>query len=516
MPREGPGLRLGGETLPDESEPEPGLVHIAIAPGLLDEVLDPGSVASSERTAAVSFRSIEAALDDPSAPDRFEQLVDNLRTNELMGFLDPLVAKVGAAGFPRAAVRDLALRLATRSGDRNAVKVGIALLALGAKEEDRDVLLTLGRHEEFTSYVGVTLTAALDDPENSLWELAKVVELWGRVSIVRELASTTDPEIKAWILREGSQGIFIIRELAYIAATTGELLAQLRAEKIDEELCRCAGATLSALIEGRQYRYSLDIDDYSGGPEAIRLFVSHASRQKERLGSFEAIAMIVDFLELRDCLYHPCATDRHPYLRPPVGWTVDERTRTATFARWVLQRPAWLRLAENALRSPHPWDFAMGEKAARWLGRDTMPQMLDRLRHAPGDEGVWLTAVRIADEKQWQQLLDVATERVLRDEGPDDRAPPWWIAIIQDIERFPGTGWLLFRAALKSPIASNRQLGLNGIETFKAEDWPQGADALVRRVARSDPDDDLRRWATEMLAERASGLSRLAPQTPNA
>jgi hypothetical protein len=45
-----------------------------------------------------------------------------------------------------------------RSDDRTPVKVGIGLLELCATIEDREILLSLGRYEELTHYVGVALT----------------------------------------------------------------------------------------------------------------------------------------------------------------------------------------------------------------------------------------------------------------------------------------------------------------------------------------------------------------------
>src|SRR4249919_834187 len=260
IPEDGPGLLPGGQRLPDDPEPDPSEeVTVTLAPGLRDEILEQGTVIANEQAAATSFRLIEDVLRHPSATGPHEALIEDLRGKGNLGFLDPLLSHVYHAGFRRQEIRDLALGLATRSRDRTPVKVGIVLLGLCATIEDRDILLSLGRHEEFTHYVGVALANAFEDAEPLLWELAKVVESWGRINLVRQLASTRSPEIKAWILREGSGGFPAGMELAYIAATAGELAAALSAQEIDDVVYKAAGRILLILIAARPFGTQQDI-----------------------------------------------------------------------------------------------------------------------------------------------------------------------------------------------------------------------------------------------------------------
>lgn len=201
IPEDGPGLLPGGDRLPDEPEPDPDEeVTVVWAPGLIDEIHEQGTAVTNEQAAAATLLLIDDVIRQPTTADPYEALIEDLSGKEHLGFLDPLVNRVYHAGFRREEIRDLALSLATRSTDRTAVKVGIALLGLCATIEDRDCLLALGRHEEFTHYVGATVTNAFGDVEPLLWELAKVVQWWGRINLVRQLASTRSPEIKAWIL----------------------------------------------------------------------------------------------------------------------------------------------------------------------------------------------------------------------------------------------------------------------------------------------------------------------------
>jgi hypothetical protein len=505
IPEDGPGLLPGGERLPDDPEPDPN-GEVTMAPGLMDEILEQGTVVANEQAAAASFRLIQDVLRHPSAPRPYEALVEDLRGKENLGFLDPLLSRVSHARLPRGEIRDLALSLATRSSDRTPVKVGITLLGLCATIEDRDILLSLGRHEEFTHYAGVALTNAFEDAEPLLWELAKVVESWGRVNLVRQLASTRSPEIKAWILKEGSEGFPAQFMLAYIAATSGELASALRAQEIDDVVCMAAGRILMNLIAARTNATLKNIDDYPDGPEAIRRYLAHAARKQETLEGFAPLTLIVDYLELRSG-EEPSVLggtehrrNRRPLLK---GWTKKERERSATYARWILQRSAWRELIQDGLRSEDVRTFHLAEHAARWLGDDTFPVILDRIRRSPADDTVWTEATRRAqDIGQWNEVLQAATERLSHHDTHEVRMFPWWMLMIsQEMQRFPGMGWPLVRTALECPLVIERRFGLRGLSWFLEDGWrwPTEADDVLDLMARSDPDQRTRGWATDLL-----------------
>jgi hypothetical protein len=441
IPEDGPGLLPGGTRLPDDPEPDPsGEVIIGFAPGLVDEILEQGTEVANEQAAGASFRLIQDVLRYPSATGPYEALIEDLCGKENLGFLDPLVSQVYHAGFGRQEIRDLALGLATRSSDRTPVKVGIVLLGLCATIEDREILLSLGRHEEFTHYVGVALTNAFEDAEPLLWELAKVVESWGRINLVRQLASTRSPEIKAWILREGFKGL-IGMELAYVAATSGELAAALRAEEIDDAVYMAAGRSLMNLIAARPFKRQ-DIDDYADGPVAIRRYLARAARKHATLEGFAPLTLIVDYLELQDGEELSAKwTKDWPTRRPlPRGWSDNEREGSASYARWILQRSAWRELIEDGLRSEDGRTFHLAERAARWLGDDTFPVILDRIRRSPSDDTAWSEATTLArDIVRWNEVLQAAMERLSRHDTPETRMfPQWMLMITQEMQRFPG------------------------------------------------------------------------------
>jgi hypothetical protein len=215
-----------------------------------------------------------------------------------LGFLEPFVRQVSASGLPRRKVRSVALRLVTESSNRLPVKVGIALLGICARRQDEAMLLTIGRHPEFTDYAGMAITNAFGPRDDVLWELAKVTTGWGRISLVQQLASTQQPAIKAWILRETGRDHLLRMQACLVAAETGDLREELSADAIEDELAVAAGAILQTLIENRPYKARDTIDDYVDGRAAIGLFLSHLQHRPEDLQLIQPLLTIIDYLEL--------------------------------------------------------------------------------------------------------------------------------------------------------------------------------------------------------------------------
>lgn len=507
LPTEGPGLSPGGELLPDDPEGEEAFVRVA--PGLRDRILDPGTELSAEQTASSLIRPFVEAAAASATGEPYVRLYRELVAVEQLGFLEPFVRRVFESRLPRRNVRSVALRLVLESTDRLPVKVGIALFGICARRQDQPILVTIGRHPEFTDYAGMAITNAFGSRDDVLWELAKVTEFWGRVALVQQLASTERPEIKAWILREAGRDHVVLRAACRVVAEAGELRKELEADQIDDEVCVAAGAILQTLIEDRPYETRDSIDDYADASAAIRLYLGHLTRRPERLESMQPLMTILDYLELRGgvawSIYPECreVLARRVAGRPLVGWTDDERARAATRARWVLSRPGWRRAIEDGLRSSDGWIFYLAVRAATRLGDDVSPVLLERLRRDPfTDDITWEDAARTADEAGFDDLLSIALMRLAEHRPYESwRFPPWLLSILEGLERFPGKGWPLFREGLISSEMMERRFGINGLWTFGARPWPDEAIGLVLDLARSDPDEDNREMAAELLED---------------
>ncbi len=258
------GLSAGGDELPDEAEVF-GEGGVRWAAGAMDGVFGHHAGGGDQRAAAEKiFGLLEAVLERPTT-ERVSELYEALGEGSSIESVDPLLRLiVDDGGIDADRLHDLAVWLATGAADREPVKVALALLGILQGYDDREPILTLARHEELTLYASVAITNQEEDPERTLWQIARNVDGWGRIQTVERLAETTDPEIKAWLLRQGYENSIMYEYLAYTCATAGDLHGALAADEIDEALLIGAGDIIKTLIDG-QGGPAAGIDDYEHG-----------------------------------------------------------------------------------------------------------------------------------------------------------------------------------------------------------------------------------------------------------
>lgn len=237
-----------GQTLPDEPDDN----RLRWIPGGLDGAFGHhGNPGGARDQARLIHRALGVVLDNAS-DRKLETFYDQLLAGSALECVDPLIERVLDTGdLDPERLEALALWLATLAPDREPVKIAIALLGLVPGSDHIELLMTLGRHEELTLYAAVALgNAAGEDAERHLFELARAVDGWGRIQIVERLAETDDPEIKAWMLRDGYRNDVMFEYLAYTCAVAGELCGALEADSIDPALLDGAGDIIAALIAG--------------------------------------------------------------------------------------------------------------------------------------------------------------------------------------------------------------------------------------------------------------------------
>lgn len=212
-------------TLPDEAPREPS--KIAWIAGAFDGVA--GHHAGERAEMWIGHNNFaEAIAAAAAAPERpqLEALYTLATSDDVLSFIDPAIKALFELRPLKADVARIGTWLATCSPDRAPVKVGIAIVGIvGAS--DPSLLHELGAHEEFTLFSVVAFCNSGRNPEPDLFAMAKRVKGWGRIHCVERLRDTTDPEIARWILLEGFRNRIMYEYLAYIAATTGDMLGAL-------------------------------------------------------------------------------------------------------------------------------------------------------------------------------------------------------------------------------------------------------------------------------------------------
>ncbi|WP_156893670.1 hypothetical protein [Actinokineospora enzanensis] len=477
----GCGLLPGGEVLPDDQIDESdggGLARWATDryTGRGGDAL-PDLIAAAVRDPA-GYEPLYAALCDRTALADLDGLLDGVRDLEL----------------PAAGTRALGRRLVVESGHRAAVKVGIALLGLGLSAIDTELLLTVGRHEEFTRFVVDTVRAAHADPEPVLLALARGVEGWGRISVVECFGPDAGPEVRDWLLRGGFRNSEMDTYLAHRAATIGRLADALAAEP-DEELFDAAAEIVCALVEGGPAE---DIDDYPDAPLALWLLVGHLTTRAHALRHFVVAARISEFLT------GPGWDER--YTR---GWDLARHDALVRRCRDLMAEPRWRDLTLRDLDAADDRVHQDADYAARVLGIDRFPATVRRIRATPTDAD-WLSLMSQATTTRLPAILDLASAALplaALSTGPTDiaavgdRLSAHMVlgTVVTGLRDFPGHGTDFVLAALRCPVTRNRVMATRTLTGWGPETWDPEVQSALRQAVAEEPDPTVRESMSQLL-----------------
>jgi hypothetical protein len=181
----------------------------------------------------------------------------------------------------------------------------------------------------------------------------------------------------------------------------------------------------------------------------------------------------------------------HPYL----PWPVFRRSVVAAF-----QRSLTLSSADRVL-------FSAAAEAAKLFGIDTWDVYFDRLQRG---EDHWYFVMQTDDATRIDRVVSLAEERLPLKEiakgpadelgfGPEFQAHSALDLVLQDIRRFPGKGWPLIRAGLRSPVTRNRNMAVRALAAWDRRTWPTDAELLLRHALKAEPNDDTRESMRKML-----------------
>lgn len=493
-------LRPAYEVLPDDGVVAADGVR-RWGPGWRDGLLaqrEPTQRAD-ERAAEV-LAGVDIAARQP-CPEAREVIYPLAAPDDTLTYIDALLE---ALSEPRAlspdAVRTLARWLARCAPDRGAVKLGIGLLGLFRDGEDRETLLTLGTHDEFTLFSAVALGNTQSDALEVLWALARRVHGWGRVQTVERLPDSEDPALRDWLLREGWRNTVRWDLLAFNCATRGGLAAALQRPDPDDELLCAAGELLRAIVAGGADE---SMDDYDDGAEAADRFTYHVRPGPALVGAVPGLAALRDW----------CDDDGPWERRGDKGWTIARRSVIEGRCCELLDAGAWRPAIYGELDSGDDERYRAAAAAARHLGIDVWARHWRRLREQPRDLRRWFDVMRHLPPERVRTVVAFAEETLPLEEiasGPagemgegDEHTPHRCLdAVLHDLQRFPGQGWSLIRAGLHSPVLRNRNLALRALAAWGGAARPADAEALLQLLEAREPDEDVRERIRAVLENR--------------
>lgn len=470
------------------------------AAGAADGVFGRHVQASQSVSVDKALHMLEAASNTPT-PEHVKDFYDLVNQEDVLGLADALLDAVRTSTRLDAdGLRAFARWLVCESPDRAPVKMGIALLGLVDPPQDIEVLLRLGSHDEFTLYAAVALGNSLPKwkQEDALWSLAQRVDGWGRIHLVERLARTSRPDIKAWLLRDGYKNSVMYEYLAYACATGGGLLQALQGEDVDAPLLDAAGELIQALLRGGPAE---DIGDYEDGAQMAKHYLAHsAMRDAPPLTTYLAVSDIAEFLDDEDRAWAPLEAK---------GWTPEHRQILRDAAASIQSSPHWVDLALAALDEEDRVAFWVASTAAERLGLDTWERHFERQRDGVGEH--WYDLMRTRDSARVERVIALAKTQIdLRNIaagpsnatglGPEYRQHMALDFILQSLGEFPGLGWPLVEAGLRSPVIRNRNMALRALDAWGRTYWPDGAQAVLLQAQREEPNDDVRVRMEQLLS----------------
>ncbi len=416
----------------------------------------------------------------------------------VLGYIDPLLEHLRRqSDLNFKVLYDEAKWFAKEGAHRGVVKMGIALLGLFNCEQDEELLMTLGKHEEFTLFVSVAFQNGFVNSNQKLFELAKCVHGWGKIHLVERLEADTD-EIKNWLLRHGCYNSIMSEYLAYTCAVKGNLKDALRSQSIDEKLYKGAEIIIAALIAGGPAE---DIDDYDESMPVITNFLRHSLVHCNTLGDLLVVTDIKDFLEKEDEIWEK---------RLEVGWNNKTRENCLEECKKVISQNRWEDAIWNELGSEDDYKKYCATRAARVLGIEIWPQLYAELHTKPLDSGLYYELMRTENKERIKKIVAFAEENLpLKDIatgpgiesgfGPDFKAHGCLDFILQDLDGHEGVGGKLILTGLKSTVIRNRNMALKALQAWNKSSWPEETIDILSELFKIEPDSNVRERIEDIL-----------------
>lgn len=501
---EGPAI-AGELVLPDDERHRSGGMRWAA--GALDGVMGHHAPAEDERLRAKQIVKALRDLMNEATPENLAHLTRLLVRAPVLGVLDEVLAELVAAGdLDPDRFHELAMLLVSRAPDREIVKLGISMLGVLVGADERETLLTIGVHEEFTLYAAVALASTLDDPDHSLWNLAKRVRGWGRIHAVERLAETREPEIQAWMLREGFGNDVMDEYLAHTCAVAGDLAGALEADIVDEALLDGAAGILGALLNGGPAE---DIEDYEQAPRAAEAYLRHLVRRPEHRPLDLRHLLVAE--QLREFIGPAREELEDDETLRELGWDLERRARVLEMCERVAQRTEWPAQVREGLEASDLARFHQADAAAQLLDIDAWDHHLRRIEQSPRNSPSWFRLVQTEDDERFDYVLALAERLLPLDElgtgaaeetglGPEFDVHDTLLVLVHGLVGKPGVGRRLVEVALRSPVIRVRRGALRVLAAWGEQGSDEQARALLVAALEAEPDEELAADMRKVLA----------------
>ncbi|WP_144680294.1 hypothetical protein NST73_18950 [Bacillus sp. FSL W7-1034] len=471
--------KIVDDRLPDEDylfdENEPRL-----APGLSDYYVD-------ERPAPFYVKKLlklfEKQLNHPTNETR-KKTYEKIISNNMASRNSELIERFQQTQWDESRVQQEALWLLEHAAHREVVKFAVMILGCTNCEKYKELLFTIGMHEEFTSYVVFALKNGTIQGNEHVWRLAKSVDGWGKISAVEQLEAST-PEIKRWLLTKGCENTIMNEYLAYTCALNGDLETALSEDEISKEIYDGASLIIQALLEDEVSIYG--IDEYSNASSVLCRFIHHAHKHCQTIEDFYSILKINEFLNDEQEIWED---------RLNASWKQDDYKAIQEAVQPFINDSRWPKLATDSLQQGFS---SQALEIALFYRLDVIEHLFALLEKDPTNSEIYFAVMDTNHHQHIRELCTFAETHLSLSNLSDDEVACLQY-IVQDLYEHDGVGLPLIQAALRS---NDGNLQYHALSVLK--EWPPSyaqkaaTRELIEHIAVKTKDKEDRKLAKYLL-----------------
>ncbi|MDE0639741.1 hypothetical protein PWJ77_04625 [Bacillus sp. CNPSo 3703] len=471
--------KIVDDRLPDEDylfdENEPRL-----APGLSDYYVD-------ERPAPFYVKKLlklfEKQLNHPTNETR-KKTYEKIISNNMASRNSELIDRFQQTQWDESLVQQEALWLLEHAAHREVVKFAVMILGCTNCEKYKELLFTIGMHEEFTSYVVFALKNGTIQGNEHVWRLAKSVDGWGKISAVEQLEAST-PEIKRWLLTKGCENTIMNEYLAYTCALNGDLETALSEDEISKELYDGASLIIQALLEDEVSIYG--IDEYSNASSVLCRFIHHAHKHCQTIEDFYPILKINEFLNDEQEIWED---------RLNASWKQDDYKAIQEAVQPFINDSRWPKLATDSLQQGFS---SQALEIALFYRLDVIEHLFALLEKDPTNSEIYFAVMDTNHHQHIRELCTFAETHLSLSNLSDDEVACLQY-IVQDLYEHEGVGLSLIQAALRSDDGNLQYHALSVLKEWSPSYSQQAATReLIEHIAVKTKDKEDRKLAKYLL-----------------
>jgi len=500
-------LKESARDLPDEKTVEDGNIRYSIGPGVLDSIFGANDSERSRSDVKELTKLLKRIAISGDELIKIEFYQRALSLDSVIGIIDDLLDSVTVDRIQvKPYLFDFSKDLAFKTGQRNTVKLGLALLGICQQKDVLDDIKLFGLHDEFTIFSVVAISNISDDAVTDLWDLAKKVDGWGKIRTVEHLAKMelTSP-IKDWLLTDGYKNYVMYEYLAYTCAVAGELHYELEKETISEQLFISAAEIIDALLsEGP----AEDISVYDHASIAIVNFVRHAENHSN---------MVLTFIVLNHIKEYLAELGGSDAKITENGWSEDVVSNCLIDIAAIINNKDWQQVILSALQSDDDVTYWKGKQAAKIIGLDIWEIVWEKLKQNPSKYSLWRDIVMETKADYVDEIVNMMIETFPLKEistgpkdsfgfGADYEKHAALESMITFLGGYPGKGVAIILAGLNSPVTRNRNITLKTLYKWGENNWPDEVRLVLLELKKIEPDKDTKVHVALLLAGKKPEL----------